>query len=289
MAGIPVHAQTIIPLAENKRFFLQQKQFEEGENRGHMLALLAKSQQASSHIVAVANPQGTICYSTQDIIDTFKDFFQEVYTSKVHPSQEDICTFLDKYPLPCISTADAGLLNAPLTEEELLEALAHTQNDKAPGADGLPAEVFKRYATQLILILLQVYNYAFETGRLPPSMSEALIIVLLKPGKDALSPDAYRPISLLTFDIKLLARVLANRLAKCIQTVIYRDQSGFIPTRSTSQNLRRLFLNLQLPTDNMSNRAIFSLDAVKAFDSVEWPYLWETLKNFSEMGSTVIQ
>lgn len=48
-------------LAENERFFLQQKHFEEGENMGHMLALLAKTH-PPSHIVADA--QGTPCYST---------------------------------------------------------------------------------------------------------------------------------------------------------------------------------------------------------------------------------
>lgn len=169
---------------------------------------------------------------------------------------KDICLFLDKYPLPCLSSSDASLLNAPLTEEELLEVLAHTQNSRAPGADGLLAEVYKRYSTQLIPILLKVYNLAFETGTLPASMNEALIVVLLKPGKDPSSPDSYRPISLLTFDVKLLVRVLANRLAKCIQKIIHRDQSGFIPTRSTSQNLRRLFLNIQIPADNPGNRAI---------------------------------
>lgn len=44
-----------------------------------------------------------------------------------------------------------------------------------------------------------------------------------------------------------------------------------------AQNLRKLFLNLQIPVDNPGNRAIFSLDAAKAFDSTEWPYLWTVL------------
>lgn len=90
-----------------------------------------------------------------------------------------ICSFLDKYPIPCLSDSDSALLSAPLTEEELLEALAHAQNSRAPGADGLPAEVYKHYASQLIPILLKVYNRAFITGSLPTSMNEAIIVVLL--------------------------------------------------------------------------------------------------------------
>lgn len=100
-------------------------------------------------------------------------------------------------------------------------------------------------------------------------MNEVVIIVLLKPGKDALLPDSYRPISLLTTDVQLLARILATRLAKVVHKLVHRDPIGFIPTRSTDQNLRRLFLNLQILVNNLGKRAIFSLDAAKAFDSVE--------------------
>lgn len=70
-------------------------------------------------------------------------------------------------------------------------------------------------------------------------------------------------LSFLTTDVKSLARVLATRL-KWRTNFVHMDQSKFIPTRSTAQNLQRLFLNLQLP---VGNRAIFSLEAAKAFDS----------------------
>lgn len=49
---------------------------------------------------------------------------------------------------------------------------------------------------------------------------------------------------------------------------------------STANNIRRLFLNLQTPVDNPGGRAILSLDAAKAFDSVEWPCIWEILAHF---------
>lgn len=73
---------------------------------------------------------------------------------------------------------------------------------------------------------------------------------------------------------------MASRLSKYITKLINRDQSGFIPIRSAASNVRCLFLNLQLPIDNSGNRAILSLDAAKAFDSIEWDSLWNCLKRF---------
>lgn len=74
--------------------------------------------------------------------------------------------------------------------------------------------------------------------------------------------------------------MLANRLSKVVKHLVHPDQSGFIPARSTSLNIRRLFLNQQIPSDNVGNRVILLLDAAKMFDGVEWSYLWEVLKRF---------
>lgn len=55
------------------------------------------------------------------------------------------------------------------------------------------------------------------------------------------------------------------------------DQSGFIPTRSTSHNLRTLFAVFHILDPTLQAAAVM-LDAAKAFDSIEWWYLFQILK-----------
>lgn len=117
-------------------------------------------------------------------------------------------------------------------------------------------------------------------------MSNALIVLIPKPHKDHLLCESYR--SLINSDVKILAKVLAKLLNTVITTIIGANQTGFMPGRSTSINLRRLFTNLQAAHDTTGSRAVLALDAHKAFNSVEWPYLFEVLAKFG-FGTTFIK
>lgn len=65
-------------------------------------------------------------------------------------------------------------------------------NQKSPGPDRLPIEIYKHYGEVLLPELLKTLCGAAEEGRLPSSMTEATIIVLQKEGKDQLDTSSYR-------------------------------------------------------------------------------------------------
>uniref|UniRef100_A0A671WUW6 Reverse transcriptase domain-containing protein n=1 Tax=Sparus aurata TaxID=8175 RepID=A0A671WUW6_SPAAU len=170
-------------------------------------------------------------------------------------------------------------LEKELNLNDISNAITSMKGGKASGPDGLPIDIYKLFKAKLIAPLLDVYLESFEVGSLPVTLRSALITLILKPGKTPNERGSYRPISLLNSDAKIIAKALAMRLEKVLPAIIHEDQNGFVQNRQGFHNVRRV-LNIIHECDESPDTAILSLDAEKAFDRVEWPYLLEVLKRF---------
>lgn len=100
-----------------------------------------------------------------------------------------------------------------------------------------------------------------------------------KKNKDPLECGSYRPISLLNSDYKILTKILSLRLEQVIPSIISPDQTGFVKERPLFFNIRRLLNVVHSPCQSDSE-CILSMNAEKAFDRVEWAFLFVTMSKF---------
>jgi hypothetical protein len=89
----------------------------------------------------------------------------------------------------------------------------------------------------------------------------------------------FRPISLLNNSVKLVTKLLANRLQRVILRVVHQNQYEFIKGRSIQDCLAWSFEYLHLCHKSMKELVILKLDFEKAFDKVEHEVIIRVLQH----------
>ena len=127
---------------------------------------------------------------------------------------------------------------------------------------------------------MDVFNESHDHGTLPISQRKSVMSLIFKKGnEDDISN--YRPISLTNVDYRLLAFTLAERMQKVISDIVSSDQTAYIKARYIGTNIRLVSDVIDYYDLTNESGILLMLDFQKAFDTIEWRFLFKTLEFFN--------
>ncbi|PKU59033.1 integrator complex subunit 11 [Dendrobium catenatum] len=138
--------------------------------------------------------------------------------------------------------------------------------DSVAGPDGFTTKFFIKTWDIVKIDVVEAVHDFFRGNRYPKFFSSTNIVLIPKKDNTTFWND-FRPISLCTFFNKLLAKIIASRLALILLRIIFSNQTGFemvhdINAKGTGGNI------------------LFKLDITRAYDNLNWEYLYKILSLF---------
>lgn len=214
----------------------------------------------------------------EEIKNEAERFFTDFLTYEPSDIQSTtVAEFQEFLPFRC-SEAERSMLTKPVTEEEIREVLFHMPSNKSPGPDGFTPGFFKTSWSVIAKDFTVAVQSFFSKGFLPKGLNSTILALI--PKKDsATEMKDYRPISCCNVLYKIISKIIANRLKATLPQCISPNQPAFIKDRLLVENLLLATeIVKDYHRDDISPRCAMKIDIAKAFDSVNWKFLLDTLR-----------
>jgi hypothetical protein len=235
---------------------------------------ISKNQLNSEKVNELISADGYIIHDNKDIARTLLDsFFPTDNTDEDNAIHSRI-------------RAEAKIPNTeendiPFTTEEITTTIDSQNENKAPGEDGITADIIKKLHSINNSVLTKLYNKCLQLMIFPQCWRSAVIKVIRKPNKeDYRQTSSYRPISLISVFGKIYEKLIISRIMHFlrINQQLSDKQYGFTPQTSTEDALHSLINFIKDAFQRKGFALIISADIDGAFNNNWWPKIINKLR-----------
>ena len=208
---------------EGARLRSKAKYTVEGEKCTKFFFDLEKKRGKAETIKEIRGKNGGVVEGNEKILEEIKNFYEDLFSARgVEENKKR--ELLNRIKVK-ISKEDKKECDQKIGEEEIERAIQQLNRKKSPGIDGLGSEFYICFKEILTKILKEVFSEIFEKGEVNERMGMGITKLIYKRKGEKLDLKNYRPITMLNTDLKILAKVLANRLKEVMPSIIETNQA----------------------------------------------------------------
>ncbi|GBO18286.1 putative RNA-directed DNA polymerase from transposon BS [Araneus ventricosus] len=150
---------------------------------------------------------------------------------------------------------------------EVIKFIKKLNIKKACGFDCITNKMLRNLLCTMIFEITEIINNIFKFSCFPKAWKTAVVVPILKPGKDPIQPENYRPISLLS---KLTENFILDKLNVHLveNKILCPEQFGFRKSLNTTHQLLRVVEYITSGFEKGECTEAVFLDIQKAFDRV---------------------
>ncbi|XP_074306260.1 uncharacterized protein LOC141641499 [Silene latifolia] len=176
-----------------------------------------------------------------------------------------------------VSTEQGEEMIRDITIEEIQIALKSIPANKSPGPGGYNSQFFKDASVIIEDDIIEAVQEYFVSGQLLRQVNSTTLTLIPKKARPVNVAD-FRPIACCNVLYKIIYKVLCNRLATVLPSIVCESQSAFIQGRDIVDNILICHDLVRLyKRRTCSPRSIMKIDLKKAYDSVEWNFIDQML------------
>jgi hypothetical protein len=227
------------------------------------------------NIQRITDRYGNMHENTTNILRTFTEHLKEKYED-IKVKTDEVEKLGQSIPKQLSHEANKALENL-ISMEELQTAIQSGKNREAPGRDGICQEFYKVQWNTIKYEMLGIIQQMHTDGEITPQQKHGILVCLPKTTIPT-RPDEYRALTLLNADLKILARIMAQRLSSWLTDILHPSQHCGVNGKSILHAVSTVRDAIAFAETTNKELCILSLDFQVAFDNISHTYLYKILR-----------